>query len=151
MLTSAHQQFYADNGYVVVRGLFSPDEVARYRDHFMTLRQHGSYTGDFAGVNAEDADPLKRYPRMIHMHRWDEVSRAWLVDARLNRCLTGLLGREPYAVQTMLYFKPPGARPGAPPGQLLPEGQAGHVHGRLDGAGSLRRGQWLYADCSRQP
>ncbi len=110
MLTSEHRQFYADNGYVVVPGLFSPDEVARYRDHFMTLRQHGSYTGDFAGVNAEDADPLKRYPRMIHMHRWDEVSRAWLVDERLNRCLTGLLGREPYAVQTMLYFKPPGAR-----------------------------------------
>ena len=28
----------------------------------------------------------------------------------LTQCLTGLLGREPYAVQTMIYFKPPGAR-----------------------------------------
>jgi hypothetical protein len=27
-------------------------------------------------VGAEPAsnDPLKRYPRMIHMHRWDEIS-----------------------------------------------------------------------------
>ena len=110
MLTADHKQFYDENGYVVVSGLFSPDEVARYRDHFMTLRQHGTYSGDFAGVNAGSNDPLKLYPRMIHMHRWDEVSRRWLLDQRLNACLTGLLGREPYAVQTMLYFKPPGAR-----------------------------------------
>jgi phytanoyl-CoA hydroxylase len=110
MLTADHQQFYGANGYVVVAGLFAPDEVARYRDHFMTLRQHGSYAGDFAGVDAGAADPLKRYPRMIHMHRWDEVSLGWLVEPRINACLSGLLGREPYAVQTMLYFKPPGAR-----------------------------------------
>jgi ectoine hydroxylase-related dioxygenase (phytanoyl-CoA dioxygenase family) len=55
-------------------------------------------------------DPLKRYPRMIHMHRWDDLSLRWMTDPRLNACLTGLLGREPYAVQTMLYFKPPGSR-----------------------------------------
>jgi phytanoyl-CoA hydroxylase len=110
MLTAEHQAFYRANGYAIVRGLFGPAEVAAYRDHYMTLRRHGSYAGDFAGVNAAEADPLKRYPRMIHMHRWDEVSRRWLIEPRLNACLTGLLGREPYAVQTMLYFKPPGAR-----------------------------------------
>jgi ectoine hydroxylase-related dioxygenase (phytanoyl-CoA dioxygenase family) len=47
---------------------------------------------------------------MIHMHRWDEVSLKWLIDPRLNEWLTALLGKEPYAAQTMLYFKPPGAR-----------------------------------------
>jgi ectoine hydroxylase-related dioxygenase (phytanoyl-CoA dioxygenase family) len=47
---------------------------------------------------------------MIHMHRWDDLSRQWVLDPRINACLTGLLGREPYAVQTMIYFKPPGAR-----------------------------------------
>src|SRR5258708_15744811 len=36
----------------------------------------------------------------------------------MRACLTGLLGREPYAVQTMLYFKPPGAR-----GQALHQDQ----------------------------
>lgn len=110
MLTTEHQRQYQETGYVVVRGLFSPTEVADLRDHFMTLRRHGSYAGDFAGVNATESDPLKRYPRMIHMHRWDEVSLRWMIDARINACLTGLIGREPYAVQTMLYFKPPGAR-----------------------------------------
>ena len=103
-------RFYHENGYVVIEGLFSPEEVERYREHYMTLRRHGSYAGDFSGVDATNADPLKRYPRMIHMHRWDDVSLRWMLDARLNAVMTTLLGNEPYAVQTMLYFKPAGAR-----------------------------------------
>ncbi len=110
MLTAQHQASFADNGYVVVAGLFSPAEVAQYRDHFMTLRKRGSYPWDLVGSDPRRNDPLKRYPRMIHMHRWDDLSRRWLLEPRLNACLTALLGREPYAVQTMLYFKPPGAR-----------------------------------------
>ena len=117
-LTPEHQRFYQDNGYVVVAGLFSDDEVAAYRDHYMTLRKHGSYPGDTAGVDIGGDDPIKRYPRMIHMHRWDEFSLRWMIDDRLNACMTGLLGREPYAVQTMLYFKPPRAR-----GQALHQDQ----------------------------
>jgi phytanoyl-CoA hydroxylase len=110
MVTGEHKQFYRENGYVVVAGLFTPDEVARYREHYMTLRRHGTYPGDMVGADPASNDPLKRYPRMIHMHRWDEVSLRWLIDERINACMVGLLGREPYAVQTMLYFKPPGAR-----------------------------------------
>jgi ectoine hydroxylase-related dioxygenase (phytanoyl-CoA dioxygenase family) len=110
MLTKAHKRFYQENGYVVVESLFGHDEVARYREHFMTLRRHGAYPGDMVGADPASNDPLKRYPRMIHMHRWDEVSLRWMIDDRINASLTGLLGREPYAVQTMLYFKPPGAR-----------------------------------------
>ena len=117
-LTEQDRQFYDENGYVVVRGLFSADEVARYREHYMRMREQGKHPGDFDGVNADSADPLKRYPRMIHMHRWDDLSLRWLLDARLNECLTGLLGSEPYAVQTMLYFKPAGAR-----GQALHQDQ----------------------------
>jgi ectoine hydroxylase-related dioxygenase (phytanoyl-CoA dioxygenase family) len=110
MLTDQHKARFDAAGYVVVQGLFGPDEVAHYREHFMTLRKHGTYPGDLAGVDVRSDDPLKRYPRMIHMHRWDDLSRQWVLDPRINACLTGLLGREPYAVQTMIYFKPPGAR-----------------------------------------
>jgi phytanoyl-CoA hydroxylase len=110
MLTEAHRREFEEQGYVVVSGLFSQEEVERYRSHYMTLRRRGAYPGDMAGVDATSADPLKQYPRMIHMHRWDETSLQWMIDERINACLTGLLGREPYAVQTMLYFKPPGAR-----------------------------------------
>lgn len=109
---------YQQNGYVVIPHLFSSAEVEHYRRHFMDLRAAGTYPGDFAGVDLQSSDPLKRYPRMIHMHRWDETSRNWLLDDRLRQSLTELLGREPFAVQTMLYFKPPGAR-----GQALHQDQ----------------------------
>jgi len=107
------------DGYTIVRGLFSQEEVTRYREHYMELRAAGTYWGDFAGVDLTSADPLKRYPRMIHMHRWDDTTLKFLIDPRINECLTALLGAEPYAVQTMLYFKPPGAR-----GQALHQDQA---------------------------
>ncbi|MBX3014356.1 MAG: phytanoyl-CoA dioxygenase family protein [Caldilineaceae bacterium] len=115
---SVYQQQFQTEGYVVVPGLFSAEEVARYLEHYMALRAQGDLPGDFAGVNATSTDPLKKFPRMIHMHRWDELSLQWLIDQRLNQCMSALLGREPYAVQTMLYFKPPGSR-----GQALHQDQ----------------------------
>ncbi|HMO56770.1 MAG TPA: phytanoyl-CoA dioxygenase family protein [Roseiflexaceae bacterium] len=113
----AVQQF-RDTGYTVVRGLFSAEEVAHYREHFMQLRESSSYPGDFGGTDLTSSDPLKRYPRMIHMHRWDALSLNWMIDERLARAMSALLGKEPFAVQTMLYFKPPGAR-----GQALHQDQ----------------------------
>jgi ectoine hydroxylase-related dioxygenase (phytanoyl-CoA dioxygenase family) len=47
---------------------------------------------------------------MAHMHRWDETTLSWLLDPRLRDRLTTLLGAEPFAVQSMLYFKPAGSR-----------------------------------------
>lgn len=110
MITEAHKQAYERDGYLVVKGLFSAAEVAQYREHYMQLRRHGAWPGDTSGVDVKANDPLKRYPRMIHMHRWDELSLRWMIDPRLAEVMTALLGREPYAVQTMLYFKPPGSR-----------------------------------------
>jgi phytanoyl-CoA hydroxylase len=110
VIQKTQKTFYDENGYLVLKGLFKDNEVALYRDHFMELRTQGSYPGDLAGVDLTSVDPLKRYPRMIHMHRWDELSMCWLLDERIKAVLLNLLGSEPYAVQTMLYFKPPRAR-----------------------------------------
>lgn len=101
---------FQDDGYVVARGLFDDAEVTRLREHFMTLRGQGSYRDDLVGVDSHSQDPLRRYPRMAQMHRWDDVTLRWLLDHRLRDRLTTLLGAEPYAVQSMLYFKPPGSR-----------------------------------------
>jgi phytanoyl-CoA hydroxylase len=109
MLTKEHQQFYDDNGYVVVSGLYSPAETDQLRDHYMELRRFPQ-VGDDTGIVVDPNDPIKRYPRILHPHRWDDISLRWMLDPRLNACLTGLLGAEPYAAQTMVYFKPPGAR-----------------------------------------
>ena len=109
---------YRRDGYTVVRSLFSVEETTRYRDHYMALRRADSYQGDFSEVGGKEGDPLREFPRMIHMHRWDELSLKWLLDDRLRGCLMALEGEEPYAVQTMVYFKPPKSR-----GQALHQDQ----------------------------
>lgn len=117
-LSELGEQF-KQNGYAIARSLFSPTETTFYRDHYMALREAGHYAGDL--VNQWDdgtQDPLQRYPRMFNMHHWDEVSRHWLLDGRIRQCMVAMLAREPYAIQTMLYFKPPGAR-----GQALHQDQ----------------------------
>jgi ectoine hydroxylase-related dioxygenase (phytanoyl-CoA dioxygenase family) len=118
MLTPHQIATYQENGYYIARGLFSPSETSLYRQHFMALREQGSHPGDFSGVDVTSTDPLKKYPRMIHMHRWDEISLRWMIDSRINEHITSLVGSEPFAVQTMLYFKPPKAR-----GQALHQDQ----------------------------
>jgi phytanoyl-CoA hydroxylase len=111
VIDAAAKRSFDEHGYLVVRGLFDAEETAFLRDHFMRLREAGSYPGDVVGVEPGSDDPLKSYPRMIHMHRWDAVALSWLLEPRLAHSLSFLLdGLEPFAVQTMLYFKPPGAR-----------------------------------------
>lgn len=101
---------FQTEGYTVARGLFSTDETERYVEHYMKMRAEGDKPGDFAGLDLTSEDPLKRFPRMIHMHRWDDVTLKWMLDPRINRCLTEIMGLEPFAVQTMVYFKPAGGR-----------------------------------------
>lgn len=101
---------YDDRGFVVVRGLYSEEEAQWYQKHYMELRESGEHPGDMAGFDTTSDDPLVRYPRMIHMHRWDDASRDWLLSDRVSGVIRQLIDSEPLAVQTMLYFKPAGAR-----------------------------------------
>jgi ectoine hydroxylase-related dioxygenase (phytanoyl-CoA dioxygenase family) len=113
MLSTMSDSFKNDfdrDGYVVAQAVFHSDEVDGLRDHFMTLRRRGSYEHDLVGVQPASRDPLRRYPRMAQMHRWDDTTLRWLLDTRLRVLMLALLGADPYAVQTMLYFKPPGSR-----------------------------------------
>lgn len=109
---------FKERGHVIVSGLFTDSEVAELRQHYMDMRHAGSYDGDFSGVDSKATDPLKAYPRLIHMHRWDQISLDWMLEPRLEAVFKQLLGKAPLAVQTMLYFKPPGAR-----GQALHQDQ----------------------------
>jgi phytanoyl-CoA hydroxylase len=103
-------QNFRRDGYTVVRGMFSKQECETLIEHYMKMRAEGPKPGDYAGVDVTSSDPLKKFPRMIQMHRWDELSRKWLIDPRIADCLTALMGCAPLAVQSMIYFKPPGAR-----------------------------------------
>jgi len=118
MTQSGMREEFESRGFTVARGLFSPEEVQALTDHYMAMRDRGGDGWAEGGVHPEDAEPLKRYPRLMQPHRGDDVSLRYLVDPRINAHLTELLGREPYAVQTMVYYKPAGAR-----GQALHQDQ----------------------------
>ena len=107
-------QFQAQ-GYTIARGLFSQEEVEWWREHFLRINHERRVDSDHI---ADPTDPLALYPRVMQPHRFDQDSLNWMIDPRLNEWMTAILGREPYAVQTMFYFKPPGAR-----GQALHQDQ----------------------------
>ena len=109
-MSDAFRTGFDRDGFAVARQLFSRREAGRYRRHFMALARGSPRPRDTAGAGSQARDPLRRYPRMMQMHRWDPVSLEWLLDARICDRLLAVLGRAPFAVQTMCYFKPPGAR-----------------------------------------
>jgi hypothetical protein len=109
---------YQRDGYAIVRGMFAADEVAFYIRHYTDMLERGDYPADLLQNEADHDDPLVQYPRMLQMHRVESVSMDWLIDLRIRRALNALLGADPYAVQTMIYFKAPGSR-----GQALHQDQ----------------------------
>jgi phytanoyl-CoA hydroxylase len=120
MISQEQIDQYNENGFLNVISLFSAKEVAFFRSHFeaMRLAEHPELVQSLNDTAIGPTDPLKSYPRLMMPHRRDEASLRWLIDERLNRCMTALLGAQPYAVQTMFYFKPAGAR-----GQALHQDQ----------------------------
>ena len=114
-ISQTNRNEFNTQGFTVARELFSADEVENLKQHFMVINgARGPETDD----RLESNEPLAKYPRVMQPHRWDELSLEWLIDERLNTWLTTLLAREPYAAQTMFYFKPPGSR-----GQALHQDQ----------------------------
>lgn len=120
-LTADELKAANDDGYHIARGLISPGEVEEIKQTFMAMNVHGPVPGlsemtdhgSKAGYTA--GDPLHFYPRMMHPHRHPELpvgplAMKYMLDARLYTILCGLLEDEPVAVQSMFYFKPPGAR-----------------------------------------
>ena len=100
-------QFLQD-GFCIARGLFSEYEILVMREHYDKLRLDGFLTdSNFEGTST---DPLKLYPRLMQMHWNDQFSLEWLTDSRIGNVIEEITGFEPFAVQTMFYFKPAGAR-----------------------------------------
>jgi phytanoyl-CoA hydroxylase len=109
-ISEAEKDSYHANGYLVVGGLFSQEECDFWSKYFTEMVERGGDGWAEGEVDSSNEDPLKRYPRLLQPHRGDKVAFDYMVDPRINRYLTSFYNREPFAVQTMVYFKPPGAR-----------------------------------------
>lgn len=117
ILTSEQLEQFQRDGYIMVRGLFSPAEAVLLREHFMAMREEAllpdNRISDYyqpLPVEQAGGDLLKQYPRVMQPHYFDEISKKYLLDVRLESVLRDLFGEEPLAAQSMFYFKPPGAR-----------------------------------------
>ncbi len=117
--TRAHERYlvrvdeytaFRRDGYLVVRGLVAPDEVAqlaRFTDDMMAGRQV------MPGLPSPPADATEAERRLfyerIHMpHRTCEIAERFLLHPRIVDVLEALVGPDILALQTMLFFKQPG-------------------------------------------
>ena len=120
LLSQEDVESFRRDGFLVVRGLLSRDEAAVIRDTFMEMNKNGPVEGlselrHHKGGEYSPNDPLAFYPRMMHPHKHPDtpvgqVAMKFMTDARIEAVLSELMGESPYAVQSMFYFKPPGAR-----------------------------------------
>jgi ectoine hydroxylase-related dioxygenase (phytanoyl-CoA dioxygenase family) len=101
------EQFHRD-GYCVVDGLFAPQEIAEIEAFFEDFKKCGYKV--FDGIAIEEVDPTKRQLRAMQPHRYDKKALHWLLHPEVAAVLEALLGKPALAVQSMYYFKPPGAR-----------------------------------------
>jgi phytanoyl-CoA hydroxylase len=110
---------FGEWGYYVARRLFSESEVQTIREIFMQMNANGPVPdlSEMSGGHGEYSpdDPLKFYPRMMQPHYFSHlpvgpVAMEAMLDPRLHPFLRAFMDDEPVAVQSMFYFKPPGAR-----------------------------------------
>jgi len=119
------------NGFLVVRGLVSPEEIAELRQHTEDLmqgrlpeqqkRMNERELDKDSGVTCQDLEappehlsPVEKaqYFLRIHMlHRKLALHERYLLHPRVLDVLEALIGPDVLAMQTMLFLKPPG-KPG---------------------------------------
>jgi ectoine hydroxylase-related dioxygenase (phytanoyl-CoA dioxygenase family) len=109
-LTPQQRDSYKDQGFVVIPNLFSTATVTLMSEHYMKRRAEGPKPGDSGGTTDHADDPNHQFPRMINMHNWDELTQEWASDTDLLAATEQLIEDTPVLLQTMIYFKPPGAR-----------------------------------------
>jgi phytanoyl-CoA hydroxylase len=101
-------QFHRD-GWCVVDGLFSPEEISQIEVFFEEFKNNGLSAFD-DGSKFDQIDPKQRQLRAMHPHRYSERAKNWALNPAVMATLAALLDRDALLVQTMYYFKPPGAK-----------------------------------------
>lgn len=101
---------YQSQGYLVVPKLVASDEVEALRAHGMDILE-GRLT--LPGIETLPTDATReqrarRFTRIHQLHRLDAMAERFLLHPRLLDVLEVLIGPDVLALQTMLFFNPPG-------------------------------------------
>lgn len=103
---------FHEQGFLVVRGLVPPEDVAALNEHVDNLLS-GKEIIEGARIMADlGRVPRERTPEdwlRVHMlHRLSEIHERFLLHPRILDVLEALIGPDVLALQTMLFFKQPG-------------------------------------------
>jgi ectoine hydroxylase-related dioxygenase (phytanoyl-CoA dioxygenase family) len=110
VLTEEQVNQFAREGYLIVKGLFSDEDIRTIEETFEAI-SHTVVPGLFEPeLDGKSEDPLKRYPRVMHPHRFNETAKKYLLYKPVMDVLSDLYGEEALAAQSMFYYKPPGSR-----------------------------------------
>jgi phytanoyl-CoA hydroxylase len=109
MLTTEQKQFYADNGYVLVKGLFTPEEAAMYRKecHDLANRLQAKRNIDATWGSAKDG---AKQTSLLHCHDVQFQSAAFsklIVDERFTSIAADIIGPNVQLHHTKMFIKPP--------------------------------------------
>ncbi|SFS57854.1 phytanoyl-CoA dioxygenase family protein [Paenibacillus sp. BC26] len=110
VLTAEQKKQFDKEGYLIVKGLFAPSDLSEIVENFDTM-SHETIPGYFEpNLQPGVTDPLQRYPRVMHPHRYNETAMKYMLHQPVMEVLADLYGEEAYAAQSMFYYKPPGSR-----------------------------------------
>jgi phytanoyl-CoA hydroxylase len=107
-LTAEERDFYDRQGYLHIRGLITREEAADYRRELHDLAERVS-NPDATWASVRTEDPAKR-TRITHCHDVQFYSAAFtrlLVDPRMLRVASGIIGPNVQLHHTKMFIKPP--------------------------------------------
>jgi len=110
ILTENQKQQFETEGYLVVKGVFSKEEIIDIQQTFEEI-SHQTIPNYFEpDLSLGVTDPLKRYPRVMHPHRFNQTAKKYMLHQQVMDILNDLFEEEALAAQSMFYYKPPGSR-----------------------------------------
>lgn len=113
MLTHEQLAFYQENGYILVQGLFSPEEAAHLRQECHALAERLSAHRDIDATwgSARTAVAEAKATKILHCHDVQFFSAAFsriIVDERLTGVAADIIGSPNVQLHhTKMFIKPP--------------------------------------------
>ncbi len=96
------------HGYCVVDDLWTDLQIQEIEDFFEEYK-NAAHACD-GGASVLNIDKTRTQVRAMHPHRESRRALEWMIHPPVAAVLALLLDRPPLGVQTMYYFKPPGAK-----------------------------------------
>lgn len=111
MLTEEQMQFYADNGYVLVKGLLTKEEAASYRQEAHALMERLTRLREQEVDATWGSAPSRgKKTQLLHCHDVQFQSAAFsrlLLNDRLTSVAADILGPNVQLHHTKMFIKPP--------------------------------------------